>query len=72
MTKWILPPFLSFFLMMVYAGVMGRERLLEYAIGEPLLLWEEYLIIMGICYLYVIVRTVLKNSAETKSHFIPK
>lgn len=50
--------------MMVYAGVMGKEGLQQYPIGDPRLLWEEYLIIMGICYLYVIVRKILPTKSQ--------
>lgn len=64
MIRWILPPFLAFFLMMIYAGVMGKEGLQQYPIGDPRLLWEEYLIIMFICYLYVIVRRILPRNGK--------
>jgi len=64
MIKWITPPFYGFFLMMMYAGLMGKEGLKEYPIGNPALLWEEYFIIVGILYLYVIVRVV----SGRKSH----
>ena len=50
--------------MLVYAGAMGKDRLQEYPIGDPRLLWEEYLIIMGICYLYVIVRKILPTKSQ--------
>jgi hypothetical protein len=34
MIKWITPPMYGFFLMMVYAGVMGKDGLKEYPIGD--------------------------------------
>jgi len=58
MTKWIAVPFISFFLMMAYAGIMGKDRLKEYPIGDERLLWEEYLIIMGIVYFILIIRGI--------------
>lgn len=61
--KWIVAPFLSFFLMMVYAGLMGKDGLQAYPIGDERLLWEEYLIIVGIVYLIIIVKK-LKKSEE--------
>ena len=56
MIKWITPPMYGFFLMMIYAGVMGKEGLKEYPIGNPALLWEEYLIIVSIVYMIMIFR----------------
>jgi hypothetical protein len=61
--KWIVAPFLSFLLMMVYAGLMGKDGLQAYPIGDERLLWEEYLIIVGIVYLIIIVKK-LKKSEE--------
>lgn len=46
----------GFFLMMMYAGVMGKEGLKNYPIGDPALLWEEYLIIVGIVYMILIFK----------------
>ena len=46
----------GFFLMMIYAGVMGKEGLKNYPIGDPALLWEEYLIIVGIVYMILIFK----------------
>ena len=42
--------------MMLYAGLMGKDGLKEYPIGNPALLWEEYLIIVGIVYMIMIFR----------------
>ena len=42
--------------MMIYAGVMGKEGLKNYPIGDPALLWEEYLIIVGIVYMILIFK----------------
>ena len=56
MIKWITPPMYGFFLMMMYAGVMGKEGLKNYPIGDPALLWEEYLIIVGIVYMILIFK----------------
>jgi hypothetical protein len=44
--------------MMAYAGIMGKDRLKEYPIGDERLLWEEYLIIMGIVYFILIIRGI--------------
>jgi len=63
MIKWIVAPFLSFLLMMVYAGLMGKDGLQAYPIGDERLLWEEYLIILSIVYLIIIVKK-LKKSEE--------
>jgi len=64
MTKWISPPFYGFFLMMIYAALMGKDGLKEYPIGNPSLLWEEYLIILGLTYLILIVRTIWRKINE--------
>tara|TARA_R100000426_G_scaffold86319_1_gene67564 strand:+ start:87 stop:305 length:219 start_codon:yes stop_codon:yes gene_type:complete len=53
--KWIIPIPIGFLLMMLYAGAMGRELLETYPIGNPRLLWEEYLIITAILYFIMII-----------------
>jgi len=64
MIKWITPPFYGFFLMMIYAGFMGKDGLKEYPIGDERLLWEEYLIIVGIVYMIMIVKWIMKNESN--------
>ena len=54
----------GFLLMMVYAGVMGKDGLKEYPIGDERLLWEEYLIIVGIVYVITIVKWIMKNESN--------
>ena len=70
MIKWITPPMYGFFLMMIYAGVMGKDGLKEYPIGNPALLWEEYLIIVGIVYMILLLRMIVGVN-PTKSHDSP-
>jgi len=53
--KWIIPIPIGFLLMMLYAGAMGKELLETYPIGNPTLLWEEYLIITAILYFIMII-----------------
>ena len=67
MIKWITPPMYGFFLMMVYAGFMGKDGLKEYPIGDERLLWEEYLIIVGIVYVITIVKWIMKNGYSGKN-----
>lgn len=67
MTKWIAVPFYSFFLMMIYAAIMGKDRLKEYPIGDERLLWEEYLIIMGIVYFILIIRGIYVRVSKRNS-----
>jgi hypothetical protein len=64
MIKWITPPMYGFLLMMLYAGFMGKEGLKEYPIGNPLLLWEEYLIIVGIVYIITILRSIYHATSD--------
>ena len=64
MIKWITPPMYGFLLMMVYAAVMGKDGLKEYPIGDERLLWEEYLIIVGIVYVITIVKWIMKNESN--------
>ena len=70
MIKWITPPMYGFFLMMIYAGVMGKEGLKNYPIGDERLLWEEYLIIVGIVYMILIFKywrqqLIMENNNES-------
>jgi len=55
---WFGIPFASFFAMMVYAGIMGREGLEEHPIGDPTLLVEEWLIIMFLMYFVLICKKI--------------
>jgi len=64
MIKWVTPPMYGFFLMMLYAGFMGKDGLKEYPIGDERLLWEEYLIIVGIVYMIMIVKWIMKNESN--------
>lgn len=53
--------------MMLYAGLMGKERLVEYAIGQEKVLVEEYGIIVVIVTIITVIRHVIqhrKNSEE--------
>ena len=45
--------------MMLYAGLMGKDGLKEYPIGDERLLWEEYLIILAILIVIKTVRTII-------------
>ena len=67
MTKWVAVPFYSFFLMMIYAAIMGKDGLKEYPIGDERLLWEEYLIIMGIVYFILIIRGIYVRVSKRDS-----
>ena len=50
--------------MMLYAGLMGKDGLKEYPIGNPALLWEEYLIIVGIVYMIMILRSIYHATSD--------
>jgi len=54
--------------MMFYAGLMGKERLVEYAIGLEKNLAEEYIIIVFIVTIYTVIRHVMRihNSSQDK------
>jgi hypothetical protein len=43
---------------MFYAAILGREGLQKYSVGEPLILFEEWLIIMGIAFVITTIRTI--------------
>ena len=66
--RYLLIPFISFFIMMFYAGLMGKERLVEYAIGLENNLAEEYIIIVFIVTIYTVIRHVIRihNSSQDK------
>jgi len=53
--------------MMIYAGFMGKDGLKEYPIGDERLLWEEYLIIVGIVYMIMILRSVYRATSVKNS-----
>lgn len=61
MTRFLVIPFYSFFLMMIYAALIGKERLLKYSVGDPLNLFEEWLIIMGIAFVITTIRTIYER-----------
>ena len=58
MIKFITIPFYSFGLMMLYAGLMGKDNLVKYAVGQEKILVEEYLIICAIALVITTIRTV--------------
>ena len=66
MVKFLTIPFYSFFLMMIYAALMGRERLMKYAIGEELILFEEYLIICAIAFVLTTIKTGINYAKRDK------
>ena len=56
----------GFFLMMMYAAIMGKDKLTEYQVGSKLLI-EEYCIIVGLWmlidltkYLYATLKIISK------------
>lgn len=67
MIRYILIPFTSFAIMMLYAGLMGKDRLVEYAIGQEKVLVEEYGIIVVIVTIITVIRHVIKaNNRDTE------
>lgn len=54
--KFLSIPFYSYFIMMIYAASMGRERMLKYAIGDEKILLEEYLIICAIAFVLTTIK----------------
>jgi len=64
MIRYLLIPFYSFFIMMFYAGLMGKERLIEYAIGQEKNLVEEYIIIVCIVTIITVIRQFTRTSQE--------
>ena len=58
MWRYFAIPFYSFFLMMLYAGLMGKDNLVKYAVGEEKILFEEYLIICAIAFVLTTVRII--------------
>ena len=55
-SKFLSIPFYSYFIMMIYAASMGRERMLKYAIGDEKILLEEYLIICAIAFVLTTIK----------------
>ena len=67
MIRYLIIPFTSFFLTLLYAGLMGKERLIQYAIGQEKVLVEEYGVIVVIVTIITVIRHVIqhrKNSEE--------
>lgn len=52
--------------MMFYAGLMGKERLIEYAIGKENNLLEEYIIIVFIVTIYTVIRHVIQFTRSSQ------
>ena len=53
--------FIPFFVMMLYAAIMGRDGLQKYPIGDEKLLIEEYYIIIGLFVLYDIIKYAIQR-----------
>ena len=66
MIRYILIPFTSFFLTLLYAGLMGKERLIQYAIGQERILLEEYIIIVFIVTIITVIRHIIAYKSITK------
>jgi hypothetical protein len=64
MIRYITIPFTSFAIMMLYAGLMGKQRLVEYAIGQEKVLVEEYGIIVVIVTIITVIRHVIIANKE--------
>jgi len=47
--------------MMLYAGLMDKQRLIEYAIGQEKILVEEYIIIVFIVTIITVIRHVIQH-----------
>lgn len=61
MIRYITIPFTSFAIMMLYAGLMDKQRLIEYAIGQEKILVEEYIIIVFIVTIITVIRHVIQH-----------
>ena len=66
MIRYILIPFTSFFLTLLYAGLMGKERLIQYAIGQEKVLVEEYGVIVVIVTIITVIRHIIAYKSITK------
>ena len=58
MVKFLTIPFYSFGLMMLCAGIMGKDNLVKYAVGQEKILVEEYLIICAIAFVLTTIRII--------------
>ena len=65
MIRYLIIPFTSFFLTLLYAGLMGKERLIEYAIGQEKILVEEYIIIVFIVTIITVIRHIKQHFTST-------
>ena len=61
MIRYLTIPFTSFAIMMLYAGLMDKQRLIEYAIGQEKILVEEYIIIVFIVTIITVIRHVIQH-----------
>lgn len=66
MIRYITIPFTSFAIMMLYAGLMGKQRLVEYAIGQEKVLVEEYGIIVVIVTIITVIRHVIIANRDSE------
>ena len=65
--KYLALPFISWFIVLLSAGVLGKDLLIQYAIGHEKVLVEEYLIILCIVVVITVVidiKTLYKNSTK--------
>ena len=51
--------FVSFFVAMLIAAILGRDGIQKYHVGEPNSIKEEYLIIMGLFIAYDIIKYLI-------------
>ena len=65
MIRYLIIPFTSFAIMMLYAGLMGKQRLTEYAIGQERILVEEYIIIVFIVTIITVIRHIKQHFTST-------
>ena len=65
MIRYLTIPFTSFAIMMLYAGLMGKERLIKYAIGQERILAEEYIIIVFIVTIITVIRHIKQHFTST-------
>ena len=66
MIRYLIIPFTSFFLTLLYAGIMGKERLIQYAIGQEKVLVEEYGVIVVIVTIITVIRHIIAYKSITK------
>lgn len=64
MIRYLIIPFTSFFLTLLYAGIMGKDNLIQYAIGQEKVLVEEY----GIIVFIVTIITIIRHIQQRRRH----